>query len=173
MDRRSLNAQGEWKDYLQHTSNICLGFCTDDTQMFGGGLHHPDVLVGKAVASRKAGKMFLIPRNGQIQRNTSPRQLRLRNSNQRFCSHKKKHFYAWIFVLACGWRQWQHQTTLETWRLNTRHQITLKKDTVPTFFSLNFCQAWGRGQELSNAPSFDLDLEFICRKTSCCAMALI
>ena len=29
MDRRSLNAQGEWKDYLQHTSNICLGFCTE------------------------------------------------------------------------------------------------------------------------------------------------
>ena len=112
--------------------------------MFGGGLHHPDVLVGKAVASRKAGKMFLIPRNGQIQGKTLSGQLRLRNSNQRFCSHKKKHFYAWIFVLACGWRQWQHQTTLETQRLNTRHQITLKKPTIANFFSLNFCQAWGR-----------------------------
>ena len=78
---------------------ICLGFCTDDTQMFGGGLHHPDVLVGKAIASRKTGKMFLIPRNGQIQRNTSPGQLRLRNSNQRFCSHKKT--FLCVDICAC------------------------------------------------------------------------
>ena len=74
--------------------------------MFGGGLHHPDVLVGKAVASRKAGKMFLIPRNGQIQGKTLSGQLKIEEfKSEILLILKKKHFYAWIFVLACGWRQ--------------------------------------------------------------------